>query len=99
MRGKLRLRPMLRVFLLFLAVVMAGCQAQNKSSYSTMKPNEQPTGTNAPQVVKSDEEWRKELTPEQYRVLRHAGTEAPFGAAYDEFKKQGAGTYVCGACG
>ena len=52
-----------------------------------------------PKVVKSDEEWRQTLTPEQYRVLRQAGTERPFGAAYEEFKKQGAGTYVCGGCG
>lgn len=50
-------------------------------------------------VVKSEEEWRKSLTPEQFRVLRQAGTERAFGAAYEEFKKQGAGTYVCGGCG
>ncbi len=64
-----------------------------------MKSNEQSTGSNAVPVVKSDEEWRKELTPEQYRVLRQAGTERPNGPAYEEFKKQGAGTYVCGGCG
>ena len=66
-----------------------------------MKSNDQspiaPAG--ATNVVKSDEEWRKTLTPEQYRVLREAGTERPFGETYEEFKKQGAGTYVCGGCG
>jgi len=90
---------MIRVFLVVLAGVLAGCQAQNKSSFSTMKSNEQSTGSNVVPVVKSDEEWRKELTPEQYRVLRQAGTERPNGPAYEEFKKQGAGTYVCGGCG
>jgi len=50
-------------------------------------------------ITKTEEEWRKELTPEQYRVLRQAGTERAFGAAYEEFKNQGAGTYVCGGCG
>lgn len=49
-------------------------------------------------VVKSDEEWRKILTPEQYHVLREDGTEAPNGAVYEQFKKQGAGTYYCGGC-
>lgn len=99
---------MIRVFC-FLAVLaavvfVAGCQPQNKSSspVSTMKSNEQSpaaAGSNAPKVVKSDEEWRKTLTPEQYHVLRQAGTERAFGPAYEEFKKQGAGTYVCGGCG
>ncbi len=50
-------------------------------------------------VKLTDAEWRKKLTPEQYRVLREAGTEMPFGPAYDEFQKQGAGTYYCAACG
>src|SRR6185503_19045528 len=91
-------------FLAVLAGVVTGCQPQNKSAstITTMKSNEQSpaaAATNAPKVVKSDEEWRKTLTPEQYRVLRQAGTERAFGAAYEEFKKQGAGTYVCGGCG
>ena len=51
------------------------------------------------EVALSDEEWRRRLTPEQYRVLRQAGTERPFGPAYEEFKKQGGGTYVCAGCG
>jgi peptide-methionine (R)-S-oxide reductase len=48
-------------------------------------------------VVKSDEEWRKLLTPEQYKVLRRKGTEQAFTGEYDHtFDK---GTYVCAACG
>ena len=50
-------------------------------------------------VVKTDEEWRKQLTPEQYRILRKAGTEAPNGKVYKEFKEQGQGTYHCAGCG
>lgn len=48
-------------------------------------------------VIKSEQEWRAELTPEQYAVLRQAGTERPGTGAL--LHNQEAGTYVCGACG
>ena len=48
-------------------------------------------------VVRTDEEWRALLTPEQYAVLRRAGTEAPFTGEYDHVFEPG--TYHCGACG
>jgi peptide-methionine (R)-S-oxide reductase len=48
-------------------------------------------------VEKSDEQWRRELTPEQYRVLRERGTEAPFSGEYDEFFESG--KYRCAGCG
>lgn len=47
----------------------------------------------------TDAQWRQRLTAAQYHVLREAGTDRPFAAAYDEFKHQGAGTYVCTGCG
>jgi peptide-methionine (R)-S-oxide reductase len=48
-------------------------------------------------IVKSDKEWQKELTPEQYNVLREEGTERPFtGKFWDNHAK---GKYVCAACG
>ncbi len=50
-------------------------------------------------VEKTEEEWKKELTPEQYRILREAGTEMANGKVYEEFKKQGGGTYFCAGCG
>ena len=93
---------MSRVFLLLLLGVLAGCRSENSSTVTAMKTNETSpaaAGTNAAQVAKSEEEWRKELSPEQFHVLRQAGTERPFGPAYEEFKQQGAGTYVCGGCG
>ena len=51
----------------------------------------------ADKLAKTDEEWRRELTPEQYRVLREKGTERAFTGAYDHNKA--AGWYVCVACG
>jgi peptide-methionine (R)-S-oxide reductase len=48
-------------------------------------------------VQKSEQEWREELTPEQYAVLRGKGTEAPFTGKYVHTKDDG--VYRCGACG
>ncbi len=47
-------------------------------------------------VVKTEAEWKKELTKMQYYVLREAGTERPFTSPLN--KKYSAGTYVCAAC-
>src|SRR3990167_10081810 len=46
---------------------------------------------------KSDADWQKELTPEQYAVLRQKGTEAPFAGKYHDTKAKG--MYGCAACG
>jgi peptide-methionine (R)-S-oxide reductase len=51
----------------------------------------------SPKVQKTEEEWRRELTPERYEVLRRAGTEAPFTGEYVHSKEDG--MYRCGACG
>jgi peptide-methionine (R)-S-oxide reductase len=47
--------------------------------------------------TKTDNEWKKDLTPEQYEVLREKGTEKPFSGKYWDFDKDG--IYKCAACG
>ncbi|MFD2248149.1 peptide-methionine (R)-S-oxide reductase MsrB [Pontibacter ruber] len=48
-------------------------------------------------VVKTEAEWKKVLTPEQYYVLRKKGTERAFSGKYNDFKSKG--IYTCAACG
>jgi peptide-methionine (R)-S-oxide reductase len=50
-----------------------------------------------PKVEKTDAEWRAQLTPEQYAVLRRQGTEAPFTGKYWNVKDDGG--YHCAGCG
>jgi peptide-methionine (R)-S-oxide reductase len=50
-----------------------------------------------PKIQKTEEEWRRELTPEQYRVLREKGTERPWTGEYNGAKDPG--VYRCAGCG
>jgi peptide-methionine (R)-S-oxide reductase len=89
-------KPSLFTFFLTGIVIISGYLfAVTKSD-----PNpEKITSTTAPKKIKmEDAEWKKKLNPEQYRILRKAGTERAFGEVYKEFKKQGEGKYVCAGC-
>jgi peptide-methionine (R)-S-oxide reductase len=87
--------------LIFSAVVVASLMAtviaQDYGKKQTMKTQETAPAQPAAKVEKTDAEWRAELTPEQYRVLRQAGTERPFVGEYTDTKTEG--IYQCRACG
>jgi peptide-methionine (R)-S-oxide reductase len=58
-----------------------------------MKSSDRP----APKVAKTDAEWRKQLTPEQYHVAREHGTERAFTGPY--WNEKSSGMYTCVCCG
>ncbi|WP_440770421.1 peptide-methionine (R)-S-oxide reductase MsrB [Natronorubrum sp. DTA28] len=58
------------------------------------QPRDRQTDADLPS---SDAEWREELSEEQYRILREAGTEAPFSGEYVDHKDDG--SYACAGCG
>ncbi len=88
--------PFLPLLIACLPLTACGDESPKPTVMETSDtPPAQPT---AP-VEKTDEQWKKELTAEQYAILRKAATEAPSGTVYKEFKEQGAGTYYCAGCG
>jgi peptide-methionine (R)-S-oxide reductase len=50
-----------------------------------------------PEIEKTEAQWKAELEPERYHILREAGTEAPFTGSLLTMRDDG--TYLCGACG
>jgi peptide-methionine (R)-S-oxide reductase len=63
------------------------------------KPKTDIKPATAPVIIKTEDEWKKILTEDQFKVTRQQGTERPFGDIYKEFEKQGEGTYFCICCG
>lgn len=61
-----------------------------------MKSDRTPQTQEQTKVAKTEEEWRRELTPEQYRILREKGTEPPFTGAL--YQNHADGMYHCAAC-
>ncbi len=66
--------------------VLAACGSPRAASDTTVY-----------EVSRTDEEWRRQLTPQQYDVLRAAGTETPFTSALDDESR--VGTFGCAGCG
>lgn len=92
---------MKNIALVFFLVVLSTwwSYAEEQKIAEEAKTAEEKKPMTEPKIVLSDEEWKKRLTLEQYAVTRKAGTERPFGHIYEEFEKQGMGTYYCVCCG
>jgi peptide-methionine (R)-S-oxide reductase len=75
-------------------VVFYSCNSQVKQQ-STI--NQTTAMDTTQKVVKTEEEWKKILTPEQYAVLREKGTDRPFTGKY--YLNTDKGMYICAACG
>ncbi len=80
-------------------LLIATSIAQENAKKEVMKTQETAPAAPTAKVEKTDAEWKAILTPEQYRVLRQAGTEPAHSAVYKQFKEQGGGTYFCAGCG
>ena len=74
---------MKKILTLVILVTLQSCYSQKKEEIK-------------PEIVKTDKEWKEQLTDAQYKVIREKGTERAFtGEYWDHFEK---GVYVCAAC-
>lgn len=79
--------------LFLLGITAFACNSQERSQKDAAT-----VVTGSTQVVeKSEEEWRKVLTPQQFHILREKGTDRPFTGKY--YRTTDAGVYHCAACG
>ncbi|CAN5317919.1 peptide-methionine (R)-S-oxide reductase MsrB [soil metagenome] len=83
----------------FLVIMLSGCSATDTipATQKIVTDSSKNTIMDTTKVVKTNAEWGKELTPEQYRILREKGTERAFTGAY--WNNHETGIYKCAACG
>lgn len=84
----------LGIILILIFCLLLGLTAEESSNeVETVNENKE-----TKKVMKTEEEWKAQLTSEEFRILRKAGTERPNGKIYQEFKEHGVGVYFCIGC-
>ena len=88
-------------YLIYIAVIIpgifVGCEKQPVAPIEQKAINMTKDSNNKDKTQKTDEQWKAELSPEEYEVLRKKGTEAPYTGKYDKFYEDG--VYYCAGCG
>lgn len=79
----------MKTLILLIALVLATPAISQEKTGKTMNKEDK--------ITKTEEQWKAELSDEQYRILRGCGTEAPFTGKY--YKNKEDGKYYCAACG
>lgn len=85
----------MKKYVCIIFLISMGCKGVSQEKEAVTEKEEEQT--EAFKVVKSEQEWRKELTDMQFYILRKAGTENP--GSSELLKNKMAGTYVCAGCG
>ena len=93
----MKLPGLLHIGALGFALASAGLAARGSDATPPAPPPKSTDWNMKDKVVKTDEEWRRQLTPEQYEVTRKKGTERAFTGKFWDHKE--AGTYQCVGCG
>ena len=88
---------MKNLMMFIILISLTACQGQDRKNTTTQttKENQLPAKGKF-KVIKTDAEWKDQLTSEQYDVLRNKATERPYTGEYDNFFEKG--MYVCAAC-
>jgi len=89
-----------KIFSLFSVLVFLsaiGCSTASSKEIQSSKKTSEGERLVIKKIIKTDAEWKKILTPEQYRIMRKAGTERPYTGKYNDHYEKG--TYFCAACG
>jgi len=88
------------IFLGVMAILGTFVLAQSKKGQKMDTSEKKPAVVTKEEIAKiTDAQWKERLTPEQYKILRKAGTERAYSEAYKQFKAQGPGSYFCAGCG